>query len=165
MKTAEEVISQCDFIVLAVKPNMIETVVAPIKAQLKEKVVISVAAGCNFNFYEKILEPGTHHISTVPNTPVAVNEGIWVCESKHSVSEEELAAFTEIFGVTGLIEMVDTAQLSTAGTISGCAPAFTAMYMEALADAGVKHGLDKTLCIPPCRSNADWHRKALSRKR
>lgn len=143
MKSAAEVIEQSDFVVLAVKPGMIKKVVAPIKEQLKDKVVVSVAAGCLFEFYEEILEAGTHHISTIPNTPVAVAEGIWVCENKNSLSEEELTVFKDIFGATGLIEMVDTTQLSIAGTISGCTPAFTAMYIEALADAGVKYGLTR----------------------
>lgn len=143
MKSAAEVIGQSDFVVLSVKPNMIEEVVTPVRELLKNKVVVSVAAGCTFDFYEKILAAGTHHISTVPNTPVAVAEGIWVCENKHSLSEEDLAAFRDIFGAVGLIEMVDTTQLSIAGTISGCTPAFTAMYIEALADAGVKYGLSR----------------------
>lgn len=143
MKSAEEVIGQSDIVVLSVKPNMIEEVVTPIKELLKDKVVVSVAAGCKFDFYENILAAGTHHISTIPNTPVAVAEGIWVCEKKHSLSEEELEAFKDIFGAIGLIEMVDTKNLSIAGTLSGCTPAFTAMYMEALADAGVKHGLTR----------------------
>lgn len=143
MINATEVIENSDFVVLAVKPYMIAEVVEPVKELLKNKVVVSVAAGCKFDFYEEILEEGTHHISTIPNTPVAVAEGIWVCENKHSLSKEEFIHFKDIFGSIGLIEMVDSKQLSIAGTISGCAPAFTAMYMESLADAGVKHGLPR----------------------
>lgn len=144
MASAIEVVEQSDIVVLAVKPYIIEEVVTPLKQQLQHKVVISVAAGCDFNFYEQILLPNTHHLSTIPNTPVRVGEGIWVCEEKHSLSEKEFETFKEVFGTIGLIECVESNNLSIAGTISGCAPAFTAMYLEALADAGVKHGLTRT---------------------
>lgn len=143
MKTALEVVQQSDIIVLAVKPYLIETVVEPVKSELAGKMVVSIAAGFNFEKYEAVFEPGTHHISTIPNTPVAVQEGIFVCENKNSFTEEELNVFEDIFGAIALIEMVDSKNLSIAGTLSGCTPAFTAMYMEALADAGVKHGLTR----------------------
>ena len=53
-----------DYVILAVKPNMIESVVAPVVDLLQKKVVISVAAGFDFGRYEEILKAGTHHIST-----------------------------------------------------------------------------------------------------
>lgn len=142
-ESACEVAENSDFIVIAVKPYMIEQVTAPILDLLQSKVIISVAAGYDFEKYEELLKPGTHHLSTIPNTPISIGEGIIVCEKKHSLSDEEFALFTQVFGQIALIESVDTGQLSAAGTLSGCSPAFTAMYLEALSDAGVKHGLDR----------------------
>ena len=55
--------------------------ITPIRQVLKDKVVVSVVAGYPFEKYEEILEPGTHHISTVPNTPVSIGEGIIICEA------------------------------------------------------------------------------------
>ncbi len=141
VQTAAEVAEKADYVILAVKPNMIESVVAPIAELLQKKVVVSVAAGFDFERYEKILKDGTHHISTVPNTPISVGEGIMVCENRHSLSKEELEDFVAIFSKIALVEMVKPEQLSIAGTLSGCSPAFTSMYLEALADAGVKYGL------------------------
>lgn len=141
--TAAEAAEKADCIILAVKPNMIESVTEPILDLLQKKVVISVAAGYDFDRYEEIFKAGTHHISTIPNTPISVGEGILVCENKHSLNQEELETFVEIFSRIALVEMVNPAQLSIAGTLSGCSPAFTAMYLEALADAGVKHGLSR----------------------
>lgn len=142
-RTAAEVIQNSDFVVLAVKPYQIQAVTAPVLDLLADKPVISIAAGYDFETYEGFLKPGTHHISTIPNTPVSAGEGILVCERKHSLSQEEFDLFIQMFGRIALIEMVETSQLSIAGTIGGCAPAFTAMYLEALADAGVKHGLSR----------------------
>lgn len=142
-ETAEEVVRKSDIVILAIKPMQIETVIAPLTELLQSKIVVSVAAGYTFEKYERILKPHTHHISTIPNTPISVGEGILICEKQHSLSEAEFALFTDIFGRIAIVEQVDSRLLSVAGTISGCTPAYTAMYMEALADAGVKHGLDR----------------------
>ena len=143
VQTAKEVAEKSDWIILAVKPYQLESVIIPIQDILKSKLVISVAAGYHFEKYEGMLLPGTHYICTVPNTPISVGEGILVCEEKHSLSDKEWDCFTDVFGKIALIETVGTEKLSIAGTISGCAPAFTAMYLEALADAGVKYGLTR----------------------
>ena len=71
------------------KPHQVEAVLSPVKELLAGKIVVSVAAGMTFGKYETILAPGTHHLSTVPNTPVAVGEGIVVCERLHSLSDAE----------------------------------------------------------------------------
>ena len=117
-----------DVVVVAVKPYQVEAVPAPVKGMLAGKVVVSVAAG-------------THHLSTIPNTPVAVCEGIVVCERRHSLSEAEWQSVQALLSHVGLVVTVDTAQLGIAGTVCGCGPAFVAMFIEALADAAVKHGI------------------------
>lgn len=134
-----------DVVVVAVKPYQVEAVLAPVKGMLAGKVVVSVAAGMTFDRYEEILAPGTHHLSTIPNTPVAVCEGIVVCERRHSLSEAEWQSVQALLSHVGLVVTVDTAQLGIAGTVCGCGPAFVAMFIEALADAAVKHGIVRAM--------------------
>lgn len=141
--TSREVIQNSDWILLAVKPYQILDVIEPVKEQLRSKVVVSIAAGVYFEDYEKMLGSGTHHISSIPNTPVAIGKGIFISESTHSLDEKEVQIFEEVFGSIGLVEWIDASHLSIATTIAGCAPAYTAMYLEALGDAGVKYGLPR----------------------
>ena len=108
-----------DVVVVAVKPYQVEAVLAPVKGMLAGKVVVSVAAGMTFDRYEEILAPGTHHLSTIPNTPVAVCEGIVVCERRHSLSEAEWQSVQALLSHVGLVIPVDTAQLGIAGTVCG----------------------------------------------
>ena len=115
MATAQEVVERSDWVILAVKPYLIEQVVAPVAQLLAGKVVVSVAAGWALERYQQILPQGTHCICTVPNTPVAVGEGIFVCEQSHSLSEQEFAQFEQLFSPIALIEMIDTNHLSAAG--------------------------------------------------
>ncbi|WP_297238189.1 pyrroline-5-carboxylate reductase [uncultured Faecalicoccus sp.] len=140
---AQDVVEHADMIVLAVKPYQVQEVVKPIRERLKKKVVVSIAAGCFFDDYEKILCENTHHISAIPNTPIAIGQGILIVEGRHSLSDEEYQEFVSIFERIALIETIDTEHVSIATTIAGCAPAYTAMYLEALGDAGVKHGLKR----------------------
>lgn len=142
---AREVASNADVVFVAVKPYLVAEVCAPIADVLASKVVVSVAAGMTFDRYEEFLAPGTHHISTIPNTPVSVCEGVWTCEETHSLSNEELALVQELLGATGLVAMVDSKHLGIAGTVTGCGPAFVAMFMEALGDAAVKYGVPRAL--------------------
>ncbi|HIV87908.1 MAG TPA: pyrroline-5-carboxylate reductase [Candidatus Pygmaiobacter gallistercoris] len=144
-RDAAELVAACDLVVVAVKPYLVAEVLAPVKEQLAGKILVSVAAGKPFDAYEEILAPGTHHLSTVPNTPISVGEGIIACERRHSLTDDEWALFSEIFGKTALIVPVETAQLSIAGTLAGCGPAFAAIFIEALADGAVKQGLPRAL--------------------
>lgn len=140
---AAETAAFADVVVVAVKPYQVEAVLTPVRDRLKNKIVVSVAAAWTFDRYEAVLAPGTHHLSTVPNTPVSVNEGIVVCERRHSLTEAEWKTVEALFKQVGLVQVVDTPLLGVAGTICGCGPAFVAMFIEALSDAAVKHGIPR----------------------
>lgn len=140
---AAQVVDFADLLVVAVKPHQVEVVLTPLRGQLTGKIVLSVAAGFTFDRYETLLAPGTHHISTIPNTPVSVCEGIVVCERRHSLTEDEWQAVCALLGGVGMVVEVDTPLLAVAGTVCGCAPAFVAMFIEALGDAAVKHGIPR----------------------
>ncbi len=142
-RSAYETVDNADIVIVAVKPNVVRGVLEPIKDKLMGKAVVSVAAGCDFDFYEEFLIDGTNHISTIPNTPVEICKGAIVCEETHSLTTDQMTAFKRIFSAIGTLEFIDTEHMSAAGTISGCSPAFAAMFIEAIGDAGVKYGLKR----------------------
>lgn len=142
MRTAAEVAAAADVLVVAVKPYMIEGVLGPIAGALAGKVVLSVAAGWDCAAYERVI-PGTRHLSTVPNTPVAINEGVIACEKASTLTDDDRTLLFELLGLLGKAVEVETRLLSVAGTVGGCAPAFVAMVIEALGDAAVKHGIPR----------------------
>ena len=144
LRDAAAVAEFADAVVVAVKPHQVEEVLVPVREALRGKIVVSVVAGYTFGRYERILAEGTPHLSTIPNTPVSVGEGIVVCERRHSLSEEDYARITELLSKIGLVLTVDTELLDIAGTVGGCGPAFVCLFMEALADAAVKHGIVRT---------------------
>lgn len=141
-RDAAEVAAWSDVVVVAVKPYLIESVLAPIAGALAGKAILSVAAGWKSEDYERVV-PGTHHLSTVPNTPVAICEGVIACEAAHTLDAKEHACLHELLGLLGTVVEVDSRLLSVAGTVGGCSPAFIAMVIEALGDAAVKHGIPR----------------------
>lgn len=145
LRTAEEVVDAADIVIVAIKPYQIETVLGPLAAKLADpaKMVVSIAAGWNLAKYQTLLGADAHVQCTIPNTPMAVGKGVLVTETDHTLSEAQTAEFERLFSAISLVERVDTAHMDAAMVVAGCAPAFTDMYIEALADAGVKHGLQR----------------------
>ena len=140
--TAVEVVEASDVVVAAVKPYLIESVFAPLADLLGSKIIISVAWTWDSAKWGSLL-PGAHHISTVPNTPVSVNEGTIACETVHTLTAEQHELALELLGQLGLVVELGTETLFVGGTVGGCGPAFIAMVIEALADASVKHGIPR----------------------
>lgn len=140
-----EVARNADLLVVAVKPYLVEEVLAPLGDLLKGKLLLSVAAGWSFQRFEEILPAGVHHLSTMPNTPVSVGEGVILLEQEHSLDPEEYVQVKELLSSLGMVEDVTPSQMGIGGTISGCGPAWAAMFLEALGDAGVMHGLPREL--------------------
>ncbi len=145
MHTAKEVCEVSDAIIIAVKPYQVVEVLEPIADFIKERrlAVISVAAGWTLERYQKLLGEDAHVQCIIPNTPIAVGQGVTLAETNHSLTDIQLSMFNALFEPISLVERVDAEHMNIAMCISSCAPAFTAMYMEALGDAGVKYGLQR----------------------
>ncbi len=142
-KDALEVIKNTDYIILAVKNNVVDKLIKSVLNELKNKVLISIVIGFDSAYYENLLNASTHHISTIPNLPIAVQDGILIVENKNTLTEEEYKIFKNLFKGVALIEEVDTSKFNIAGIIAGCGIAFTSMYIEALADASIQFGLSR----------------------
>ena len=121
-RAAADVVAKSDWVVPAVVPAILEDVLGPVLPALRDKIVVSIVSGWDFARYEAFLAPGTHHISTIPNTPIAIGEGVLACESTHNLTEAEYAQFEETFGKIALIVPVTAAQFGPAGTLGGISP-------------------------------------------
>lgn len=136
-------VEQSDWVLLSVKPYQAAEVLRPLKEKLKGKVLISVLSGVDEATLSSYLSPETEIICALPNTPCAVGKGIWVYTPSSSIRDKNEALFYQVFGQTGVIEKLTGAAAEAAGSIAGCGPAFAAMFLEALGDAGVRYGLPR----------------------
>lgn len=143
VETNEELINAVDVVIIAVKPYQIRGIFEPLKEKLVSKVIVSLAVNILAEDFSAYLLDGTQHLSTLPNTPVAIREGIVIFEDNHTLRAENFALVKELFELISHVESIPTDQMGIAGLIAGSAPAFADLFIEALSDAGVKHGLDR----------------------
>jgi pyrroline-5-carboxylate reductase len=145
LHSAAEVAAAADVVIVAVKPYLVEKLCKPIASELANDstFVVSIAAGFTLERFAAFLPEQAHVVCTIPNTPIAVGQGVLVTESSDTLTDEQRELFHDLFHDIALIETVESSQLSIGGTIAGCGPAYAAMFIEALADAGVKHGLPR----------------------
>ena len=141
----ETVVSTCDCVFLAVKPQVMADVLAPLQPLFaKHKpLVVSMAAGITVEKIENLIGTSLPVIRIMPNTPVAVGSGmILYCHNK-LVNEEMLRAFLKDAQPCGLWDKLDEELIDAAGVVSGCGPAYMYMYMDALAEGAAACGVPK----------------------
>lgn len=143
------VISGCDRVFLAVKPQMLETVLSPLQNLFKEyqPTIITMAAGVTINKIEKLAGCKLPIIRIMPNTPVAVGKGMITFCYNELVSEETINSFTADMKYAGRLDVIDEKLIDAASAVAGCGPAFMYMYLEALADGAVACGLPRAQAL------------------
>ena len=139
----KELVAMADIVIIAVKPNVVEDVVAKITDELDNKAIISIVAGYDNEMYNELLLDSTRHLTIMPNTPALVMNGMTLFEQENTLTADELNYAVEMFSSIGEVVILPSYQMKAGGSISGCGPAFVYMFIEAMADAGVKLGLPR----------------------
>jgi pyrroline-5-carboxylate reductase len=131
-----------DIIILAVKPQVCVSALQGI-AVSAGKLAISIMAGVKSSAIEALLGSGARVVRVMPNTPALVLAGASAIARGAFASDEDLALTRRIFDLVGTTCLVDEKLLDAVTGVSGSGPAYVLTFIEALADAGVKHGLTR----------------------
>ena len=132
-------------VVLAVKPQVIEEVLEPLKGKWSPKqLVISIAAGISLQKLESYIQ-GAPVIRVMPNTPCLVGAGAAGIALGSRAGEEEGKLAQELFAAVGEAFIVPEDLLDAVTGLSGSGPAYCYLFIEALADAGVQEGLPRPI--------------------
>ena len=134
-----------DCILLAVKPVYAAGVLREIHDMLVGKFVISIVAGWTFDMLKDALPETARFVRVMPNTPLAVGEGMSLISSLCTCTDEEFAFTERIFAAAGKVAVVEDHVYTPANGISGCGPAFVYAFIEAMADGGVRYGVPRAL--------------------
>ncbi|MBE7017493.1 MAG: pyrroline-5-carboxylate reductase [Ruminococcaceae bacterium] len=134
-----------DYIFLGVKPWQVPDVIKEISGVLKgNEIIVSMAAGVPGSVMAALLsKTGNGVIRIMPNTPCAIGEGLVIISAYEGVSEESVKELESILSGCGMIGRCSEEQAEAAMTVGGCTPAFTYMFIEALADGGVRAGIKR----------------------
>jgi len=141
----ESLINASDIILIAVKPHILNSVLKEHSACFKNKAVISIAAGRNMKTLSAMLPESCRILRVMPNTPALVGEGMIVFETCDTLSSEEKSFAYNLFSSVGSIDSVDAKLMDAVTGVSGSGPAYVYMFIEALADGGVRAGLPREI--------------------
>ncbi|MBB4190912.1 pyrroline-5-carboxylate reductase [Rhizobium aethiopicum] len=133
---------------LAVKPQVMETVLPDVKSAVgPATVVVSVAAGKTLGFLERHLGKAAM-VRAMPNTPAMVGRGVTGAFANSGVSDPQRKRVHALLSVSGPVEWVPAeADIDAVTALSGSGPAYVFYLVECMAEAGRKLGLQADLAM------------------
>jgi pyrroline-5-carboxylate reductase len=141
IESNRELASSCNIIILAVKPQNIDTVVNEIcEAITEKKTVVSIAAGITLQYLTSKLKT-KKLVRVMPNTPALVQEGMTVMAMCECFTDRDITIVREIFMSVGKVIVLPEKFMNAVTALSGSGPAFIAFFVEAMAEGGIRMGL------------------------
>lgn len=137
-----ELVRRSQAILLAVKPQQMETVLEEISPFLKKgQLVMTIAAGLDSRFYRRFL-PKVELVRAMPNTPCLVGKGATGLYFSPPIRSQNRSKALRIFSAVGLVLPVQKESwLDIVTAVSGSGPAFVFLFAQAVTDAATKLGL------------------------
>ncbi len=147
-KTNVDAVREAGIIILSVKPQVIDKVLAEIAPAVDNtKLVISIAAGVPVTKIERALPAGAHVVRVMPNTPALVLAGAAAIAAGSKATSDDVTLSQDIFNSVGRSVVVEEKLMDAVTGLSGSGPAYVFMIIDALSDAGVKAGLPRQLAL------------------
>ena len=132
-----------DTIVMAVKPQNMREAAQSIAPHLKQQLIISIAAGTRITDLARWLGGHGGIVRCMPNTPALVGMGITGMFAAPAVTAAQRAEAERVLRAVGAVVWVKSeALLDPVTAVSGSGPAYVFYFLEAMAEAGAKLGLD-----------------------
>ncbi len=135
---------KADLLFLAVKPQFFEEVIGQIRdLDYTGKIVISIAPGKNLEWLKSRFGADISFARAMPNTPALVGEGCTAACFSSCVTQEEKEAVMAVLNSFGKAFEVPQRLMDVVPGVSGCAPAWVFMLLEAMADGAVAEGMPR----------------------
>lgn len=151
MKSQNDLIGSCEYIVLAVKPVYMKDVLDKAGSAADDKAFISIAAGWSVGMLKNALHnPSTRMLRCMPNTPLMVGEGFTAICSDTDFTDADLVWVKAMFETLGAVAVLPERLFDAIVAVSGSAPAYVFVFVEALIDAGIKLGLPRDVAVKAC---------------
>lgn len=140
-----QVAAQADILFLAVKPIFLPEVIAEIKGALRPgTLIVSIAAGRTLDYLKGAFgREDCKLIRCMPNTPALVLEGCTGVCAEESVTEKELSRVLTLLNSFGRADVVPERLMDVVVGVSGSAPAYVFLFLEAMADEAVAEGMPR----------------------
>ena len=143
----EQVFQEAEVIFLGVKPYQICPLLEEyqgILAQRSNLLLVSMAAGLELEKMAEVIQNDQLGlIRIMPNTPVAIGQGVISLARSQAVTDQQVAKVNQLLAGAGVLYEIEEKLMDPATAIAGCGPAFVYQMIEAMADAGVALGLSR----------------------
>lgn len=136
-------IEAADILLLAVKPHIVDLVLSENSDLFAGKAILSIAAGRSTERLCSLLPESCRVLRIMPNTPALVGEGMILFEDGDTLTAEEKDFARAMFSAIGKVDHVPAHLMDAVTGVSGSGPAYVYMFIEALADGGVRAGLPR----------------------
>jgi pyrroline-5-carboxylate reductase len=133
---------EADLVVLAVKPSSILEVVHGIRNQIREKLVLSLAAAISLKALQRAA-PAARFVRAMPNIAVLVRSSFTAYSPGSGVSAEDKKQVEDILGTMGDFAEIEEKHMDAVTGLSGSLPAYLFTIVEAFMYAGIKVGLPR----------------------
>lgn len=141
---SRELASWAEVLVLSVKPQFYESVIKEIRGCISlEQLVITIAPGKTLSWLTEQFQKPVRLVRAMPNTPALAGEGMAALCVGENVPEEQAKLAFEIFQSFGKAEPVPERLMDAVVAVSGSAPAYVFLMLEAMADAAVAEGMPR----------------------
>jgi len=139
-------VKDADIIFVCVKPQVVESVMHEIRANVTPKqLIISVAASVPTSQFEKALGKDVPVVRAMPNTPCVLGVGMTALCKGQFADAKHLETASALFAVVGRTVVVDEKHMDAVTGLSASGPAYIYIILESLAEAGVKVGLPRDI--------------------
>ena len=141
----EELVSECKCVVLAVKPIALQKMLLPLKEIFCKvnSLVISIAAGQSIARLREYIGSDVKLIRVMPNINAIAGQAVSGYACSDNVSEDDKEFAVRILNSFGTSIMIEEEKFSVYSAIAGCSPAYSYLFVDAIARVGVKYGLTK----------------------
>lgn len=140
-----ELTEKCDYIFLAVKPQIIESVIeSAAPAVTSNKIIISIAAGISDEFIASKTIPDAKVILVMPNTPLLLGEGASALSRNENVNDEEFSVILDVFRACGKAAVISKDKMKEIIAINGSSPAFIYLFAKGFIDYAASVGIDES---------------------
>jgi pyrroline-5-carboxylate reductase len=138
--------AKCDIVFIAVKPQYALPVLEALGAAVTPgQLVISIVGGLPLARIEEFISAPV--VRVMPNIAMSVLAGAAGISAGSRCSGAHTDTALEIFGHLGAAFALPETLIDPLTGISGCGPAFAGIFVEALADGGVRCGLPRDLAL------------------
>ena len=148
--SAEELAKNCEFIVLAVKPQVFPIVLPQIKDSIDNSVVVSIGAGKTLEYIGSFLSRETPIIRVMPNINAKVGASMSAVCRNDFADENALEFVKGLCNAFGEVMELPESQFPLFGVIAGCSPAYSFMFIDSMAREAVKNGMKKDEALKIC---------------